>query len=136
MGLVVDANILFSFFNEKSKARELSTLSSIILYSPEFALEEINKHRGEILKRFSLSDVQFSLILKLLQIVINFVKSEEYTRFLPKAKEISPDPDDVDFFALALKLECDIWSNDTNLKEQSRVKVFSTKDLVESSKLL
>lgn len=131
MRLVVDTNILFSLFNEKSKARELSTLSSLVLYSPEFALVEIDKHKGEILKRFALSDMQFSLILKLLQTVVNFVKSEEYRQFLPKAKKVSPDPDDVDFFALSFKLECDIWSNDAKLKEQRLVKIFSTKDLIE-----
>jgi len=106
MRLVADTNILFSFFNEKSKARELSTLSSLILYSPEFALVEI-------------------------ETVVNFVKSEEYGQFLPKAKKVSPDPDDVDFFALSFKLECDIWSNDAKLKEQRHVKIFTTKDLVE-----
>ncbi len=131
MRLVADTNILFSFFNEKSKARELSTLSSLILYSPEFALVEIDKHKVEILKKFALSEMQFSFILKLLQIVVNFVKSEEYGQFLPKAKKVSPDPDDVDFFALSFKLECDIWSNDAKLKEQHHVKIFSTKDLVE-----
>jgi len=131
MRLVVDTNILFSFFNEKSKARELSTLSSLILYSPEFALVEIDKHKAEILKKFALSEMQFLLILKLLQIVVNFVKSEKYEQFLPNAKKISPDPDDVDFFALSLKLECDIWSNDAKLKEQHHVKIFSTKELVE-----
>ena len=136
MKFIVDTNILFSFFNEKSKARELSTLSPLILYSPEFALVEIDKHKDEILKKFSLSEMQFSLILKLLQIVVNFVKTKEYEQFLPKAKKISPDPDDVDFFALSFKLKCDIRSNDAELKEQSHVKIFSTKDLIENSNLL
>ena len=136
MKLVADTNVLFSFFNEKSKARELSTMSSLILYSPRFALDELDKHKDEILERFSLSELQFSFILKLLQTVVNFVKIGEYKRFLSKAKEISPDPDDVDFFALASKLECGIWSNDAELKKQSLVKIFSTKDLVERSKQL
>ena len=41
MRLVVNTNILFSFFNEKSKARELSILPELELYSPSFSLDEI-----------------------------------------------------------------------------------------------
>jgi predicted nucleic acid-binding protein len=44
---------------------------------------------------------------------------------------ISPDPDDVEYIAVALSIGCVIWSNDKDLKEkQSEVKVFSTADLV------
>lgn len=42
-----------------------------------------------------------------------------------------PDKDDVDFVALALKLNLPLWSNDSRLKEQSLVKVLSTRELVE-----
>ena len=135
MRLIIDTNILFSFFNEKSTARELSTRFSIILYSPEFALTELNKHKSEIMKRFSLTEIQYYFIIKLLQTVVNFVKKEEYYQFLPNAKRMCPDPDDVDFFALSLKLKCELWSNDTDLKKQSYVKVLSTKDMVKKFNL-
>jgi len=131
MKLVVDTNILFSFFNEKSKAREYATLLSLELYSPNFSLDELAEHKDEILKRFSLSDMQFSLILKILQSVVNFVNIKEYEQHLSKAQDVSPDPDDIDFFALAFKLECNMWSNDSKLNKQPYVEVFSTKDLVE-----
>jgi predicted nucleic acid-binding protein len=130
MKLVVNTNILFSFFNEKSKARELSILPELELYSPSFSLDEIEKNKLEILKRFSLSESQFSLIRNLLIAVIKFVPKEEYSKFFSEAKKISPDPDDVDFFALALKLNCPLWSEDKRLKKQSRIKVFSTSELV------
>jgi predicted nucleic acid-binding protein len=41
-----------------------------------------------------------------------------------------PDPDDIDFTALALKLDCPLWSNDKELKQQTVVKVFSTSELI------
>ena len=45
--------------------------------------------------------------------------------------QISPDPDDVEYLAVALSLGCAIWSKDSDLKEkQSRVNVFSTSDLI------
>ena len=55
---------------------------------------------------------------------------EEFLLFLPRAKEICPDRDDVAYFALALKLRCPLWSNDKKLKEQSTVAVLSTKEFL------
>lgn len=130
MRLVADTPEIFSFFNEKSKARELSLLPNLELNSPEFSLIEIKEHKGDILKRFSLSEVQFALIEKLLNATIKFSKEQEYSQFLNEAKSISPDSDDSDFFALALKLNCPIWSEEKKLKKQSKVKVFNTSELL------
>lgn len=132
MRLVADTNELFSFFNEKSKSRELSLRPKLDLFSPAFALDELGEHKSEILERFSLSNLQFSLIRRLLTVTIRFVDSVEYSGFLSRAIELSPDPDDVDFFALALKLDCPIWSEDRKMGHgQSHVKVISTQELVE-----
>jgi predicted nucleic acid-binding protein len=119
MKLVVDTNILFSFFNSRSTARDLSTRYNLILYSPEFALEELDKYKNVIMKRFLLTEMQYVFIIKLLQTVVNFVKIDEYEKFFLKAKKVSPDPDDIDFFALSLKLNCQLWSNDAVLKKNS-----------------
>ena len=131
MKLVADTNVLFSFFNERSKARELSLLPNLELHSPSFALGEIGEHKSEILKKFSLTEAQFTLIEKLLGTVVKFARGEEYSEFLSRAMKLSPDPDDADFFGLALKLNCPIWSNDKGLKQQTRVKVLSTEELIE-----
>lgn len=130
MRIVIDTNEIFSFFNRKSKAREISLLPNIELYSPLFSLEEIKKHKSDILERFNLTEEQYSLIEKLLRIVVNFISEDEYSQFTTEARGFSPDPNDVDFFALALKLNCPIWSQDGLLKEQKRVKVYSTFDLM------
>lgn len=131
MLLVADTNILISFFNERSTARELATSSSLELCSPRFALHEINKHKQDVLEAFSLSDGQFSFILRLLNGTVQFVETEEYRRFLSRAIRACPDPDDIDFFALALKLGCPVWSNEKKLKKQSGVRVLSTEELLE-----
>lgn len=131
MKLVIDTNEIFSFFNEKSKARSISLIPELELYSPSFSLDEIEEHKSEILERFSLSETQFLLIKKLLRVVVKFDREEEYAKFLSDAKQISPDPEDIDFFALALKLNCSLWSEDKLLKQQSKVKVFSTDELME-----
>ena len=130
MRLVADANEIFSFFNETSKARELSLSPELELHSPYFSLEEIKEHKSEVLDRFTLSETQYLLIEKLLKTIIEFVKENKYSEFLEEAKEISLDPDDVEYFALALKLKCPIWSEDPNFKKQSKVKVYDTSELL------
>lgn len=52
-------------------------------------------------------------------------------RFFQRQKKISPDPDDIDFFALSFSLNCNLWSNDADLKKQSSLELWSTKDLIE-----
>lgn len=129
MKFVIDTNEIFSFFNEKSKARSLSTLPNLELHSPFFALEEIKKHKSDIIERFSLSDEQYALILKLVEFAVKFSKEERYHEFIEEAKTISPDPNDVEYFALALKLDCPFWSEDKLLKRQNKVKVISTSEI-------
>lgn len=131
MKLVVDTNILFSFFNRKSTARDISTRYDLLLYSPEFALIELEKYKDVIMKRFSLTEMQYYLIIKFLQTVVNFVGTDAYESFFSRAKKGTPDPDDIDFFALSFSLNCPLWSNDADLKKQSSLDVWSTKDLVE-----
>ena len=132
MRLIVDTSVLFSFFNEKSKARELSTLPELELYAPKFALDEIDEHKENIKEEFSLSEMQFSLIIKLLEMFVDFVPLKRYIKLFEEAMHLVPDPDDVDFFALSLKHDkTPIWSNDPHFKMQSEIRVFTTKELIE-----
>jgi len=49
--------------------------------------------------------------------------------YVEKAEKLTPDLDDMTYFALALKLNCAIWSNDKKLKEQNKVEVYNTYEL-------
>lgn len=130
MKLIIDANELFSFFNAKSKTRELALLSELELFSPKFALVEIRKYGSEIKKRFKLDDFQFETITNFMETIVKFRDVEDYVDKIDEAKVISPDPNDIDYFALALKLSCPIWSEDKELKKQKMVKVISTSELI------
>lgn len=44
--------------------------------------------------------------------------------------KISPDPDDADFIALALKAGFPLWSNDRRLKGIEEITVLNTEDVV------
>lgn len=75
--------------------------------------------------------VEVELDLALISSRIKFIPFSEFEKFLPQAKEICPDPSDLEYLALALRFNCSLWSDDKLLKEQDSVKVFSTSDLLE-----
>jgi predicted nucleic acid-binding protein len=130
MRLVVDANILFSFFNRKSTARDLILSGKMTLYSPEFILKEIEKYKGEIMDKFSLTETQYLVVLNIAREFIVFVPISGFIDKIREVAEASPDPKDVQYLALAMKYGIPIWSNDKRLKEQSIVTVFSTEELI------
>lgn len=99
------------------------------LFAPEYVLEEIENHTDEILERGGISREDLSVFLSIIKSRIHIIPSEELEPFIEEAKHISPDPDDVHYFALALKLQCPVWSNEKKSKGQYSVKVFSTDDM-------
>ena len=133
MLLTIDANILFALFNPKSFTRRFIILNRDVLelYSPKFAIEEIERYKQDILEKFNLTEDNFEIIISFIRSIISFVDLEFYKERLIEAKRISPDIKDVEYFALALKLNCPIWSNDKVLKNQKTVKVLSTNELIE-----
>ncbi|ASJ07933.1 hypothetical protein A3L11_01305 [Thermococcus siculi] len=123
--------MLFSFFGKSTVTRELVFLLSGRLISPEFALEELREHRDEILKKAKIGEKEFEEILSVLREHIIFVKEGFYAEFIPLALKITPDKDDADFVALALKVKAPLWSNDKRLKEIEEIEVLNTKELLE-----
>lgn len=130
MRFVVDTNVLFTFFWKGSFTKGLLVDQDLEFFAPEFALQEINMHRNEILEKTGISPEKFRESKRDMAIFVEFVPLEEYSKFLKQAAPI-PDKDDIDFVALALKLNLPIWSNDPHLKQQSQVKVFTTRELLE-----
>src|SRR3989344_2896932 len=131
MELVIDANIFFSaLISSGGKTQELLFSEELILFAPEFLGEELRKHEPEISKKSGLSKNDFELAVSLISSRVYFVPFSEFKQFLTKAKKISPDPNDVEYFAVALKHACALWSNDKELKKQDEVKVVSTTELL------
>ena len=130
MDLVVDANIIFAALVKDGTTIDLLLEPDIHLFAPEFLFEEILKHKDELLKKTRRRAEEFDEIFDILEQKITIIPKEDFESFLEEASKISPDPDDTVYFALALKINAAIWSNDRKLKEQDRIKVYSTKDLL------
>lgn len=132
MDLVVDANVFIAaVISLQGHTADLFFTPGIYLHAPELLLEEIEEHKEELVEKSKMSEEGFDKVLLFLKAQIRFVPLMDLLTCLPRAKEISPDPDDMAYFALALKLSCSLWSNDKRLKFQSEVKVLSTSELLQ-----
>lgn len=130
MKLVTDTNVLMPFFWKNSKTRKIIIGNGFELIAPEFALEEINKYKKEIMKKAGISEEEFKNLRIDLAVYVNFLSIKKYKKFLKKSLDISPDEKDIDFFAVALKFKCPLWSNDKDLKKQNEIKIYSTEEII------
>ena len=67
------------------------------------------------------------------KILLNFVRivsKQEYLECMEEASKLAKHTKDMPYFALALSLNCAIWSDEKSFKQQSKVKVHSTSELV------
>jgi len=140
MKFVVDSNVLFTFFWRSSVFEDISSREEITLFSPEFALEEINKYSSEIMKKSGLARNEFLKRETELIKRVEFIPLNGYSDFFKEAESLAKTfskeqkkefLEDIDFFTLALKLHCPIWTNDRLFKKQSEVSVLTTKEMIE-----
>ncbi len=129
--MLLDTNILFSFFRDNPVRRAILKAESysLELYSPEYAIEELKKNLHDLIKYSKLSEEEIFFMLKKLEKHVKFIPKEEFKQFESKAKQFSPHDKDLPFFSLAIKLNCAIWSNEPGFKEQTEVDIFNTQNL-------
>ena len=130
MDLVIDANVIFAILIKDSINLDLLFKNEIYLYAPEFLFTEFGEYEKIIGEKTERSEDEFNKLLGILQNKIVIFAREEIEPFLEEAKRICPDKDDAPYFALALKFNIPIWSNDKKLKEQNKIKVYSTQDIL------
>src|SRR3989344_6656156 len=117
MDLVVDANIIIStLISPVGKTAEILFSNKLTLHIPEYLLEELEKYEEEISKKSRLSSEKIGLLFSLISSKLEIVPFKEFEDFTKEASKICPDPKDTEYFALALKLRCPLWSNDKKLK--------------------
>jgi len=118
--VVVDTNILFAALRVKSSAiRNILVSSDITFYSPNFLMTELFKHKERILNKSKLTEEETYETLTKLFTSIHFVSEDSLsTGNLIAAYRLCNEIDEKDtpFVALALELECEIWTNDEVLK--------------------
>ncbi|PIN93037.1 hypothetical protein COU54_04775 [Candidatus Pacearchaeota archaeon CG10_big_fil_rev_8_21_14_0_10_31_24] len=127
MNLVADTNILFSLCNKNSTANLLTHKHQLNLFSLNYALLELEKYKETLIKK---SNQSFTDSINLLKQLVQFINVKDLKKEIQECKFLTQDLADIPFLALAKHLNITIWSNDSHLKEQSLIQVFSTLDLL------
>lgn len=132
MELVVDTNLVLAGLLKPSLTQKMLLSPQNKLLLPEYSLREIEKHSEEFMKRMGKTRKEFETALFTIISNIKIIPHEEYESLEQKALLLCPEKhkDDWPFIALALKLSCPLWSNDSALKRQLEVKVYSTAELL------
>lgn len=131
--LVIDANILFASLIKNGVTARLLFSENYRYLAPEFLFEEFAKYKEIILKKTHRSPKEFDTYLHIMKSRIEVIPMSQIKPFLQEAAEISPDPKDSVYLALAMKLNCSVWSNDKILKEkQSVVKIITTSEILQA----
>lgn len=130
MDFVVDANIIFAALIKDNFSYYFLFEKEFHLFTPEYVFIELEKHKEEILEKTERTSEEFYRLIEVLKRRLIIVPLEELTKYIEKAEQISPDRGDIAYFALALKLNCSIWSNEKKLKQQDEIKVYHTHELV------
>ncbi len=129
--IVVDTNILFSFFWKESITRKLIINLKKSLLTTQKAREELRKYQNEIMRKVNITNKEFESLLFELEKYIEFIEKKEYMDTIEKVEKIAPDKEDCDFLALAYKHNYILWSNDEKLRNQQLVRIITTKELLE-----
>lgn len=132
MRLVLDTNILIAALIKDSLSREILFLPGFDFLLPEYALEEVNRHRTKIARHSGLRLEEIDLLLSLLLESVTVVPMGRIVPHLKAAEALigAIDPGDVPFVALALAMENDgIWSNDRAFEHLPGIRLWKTSDI-------
>jgi predicted nucleic acid-binding protein len=132
MRLVLDTNILIAALIKDSLTRTFFFFPDLELLLPEYALEEVNRHRAKIARHSRLTYREIDLLLSLLLESVTVVPAKRILPHLMAADALigDIDKDDVPFVALALAVENDgIWSNDRAFENLPGIKLWKTPDI-------
>jgi predicted nucleic acid-binding protein len=104
-------------------------MEGIEIVTTEFNVREVREYIGVIAAKYHLSEEILESQLKLLPRLI--YQQKFYADFLDSAsKQLTAiDKDDVELFALSLKLKIPVWSNDKHF-QHAGIKTYSTAKLL------
>ncbi len=127
--IVIDSNLIFSALRGKESITRNRILNSQeVLFTPNFLIGEIFKHKESILKKSKASEEEtLEFLLKILN-KIHFINEENIsTGNFIEAYRLCHDVDekDIPFVALALELGYELWTRDEELKNGLKKKGFN-----------
>lgn len=101
MDLVIDANVLFSALIKDNFSFALLFNEKFHLFTPEYIFTELEKHKEEILKKTEPTEEEFFRMIETIKRRRVIAPLEELVPYVEEAEKLTPDPDDMAYFALA-----------------------------------
>ncbi len=135
MYLVIDVNVVISSLLSRGDSFNVFVLNEIFnkfnFIAPEFLLIEFEKHREEIIKRSKLDEDKAQEVINFVIDKITFVSDFQFNDKIKEAKKILKDHEkDAPYLALALKLNCNIFSGDKIFKSICKDRVKNPKEIL------
>jgi predicted nucleic acid-binding protein len=130
--IVINSNILFSALIKDSITRRIILDYEEQFLFPSYILEEMEKHKNELLTKSKMKQKDFEDLLRLLLQKVIIIPKELLLHYKNDAYHIIKDidPDDVIFIASAIAYsDSIIWSDDKKLKQQSIVRIINTNEM-------
>ena len=132
--LVIDSNVIMAAFIRDNISRRIILDYEINLIAPDFILLEIESKKSLILSKSGLNQDSFDLLLSSLSTKIKIIPKKDYEPDLNIAKSLIGERDinDVSYLALAIAKDYPIWTNDKDFHVQKSVKIYTTKQVIDS----
>jgi predicted nucleic acid-binding protein len=136
MKATVDANILFACLIKEGKTRELWFNPELELVAPGFIITEYLKYRKTIQTKSGQTEDEFQKFSSLIITQLTLIPDKELYPYLPAAASLSDDDKDWLYLACAICKDTVLWSNDVGFRNQKRVKVLATAEMVKQVGML
>ncbi len=131
MQLVIDANIIIAMLIKPGKIIDLFFNNRLEIFAPQLLFDELENNKNYIIDKSKIDKEWFELFYTIIKKNVRIIPEEEFLKSRERAEEICQDQKDIVYFALALYLQCSIWSNEKRLKKQENIKVYSSGELIE-----
>lgn len=124
--IAVDANVILSALIGGKAAEVFVETNDIEFITTSNIIDEVREYIPSLSQKKGLDDKAMRAVLSLLPIRV--YPEDAYIGKRPAALALigKRDPDDAELLALALALDCAIWSNDNDLKDVGEAKVYTT----------
>lgn len=133
MNVIVDSSEIISAIIKDGKTREIIINSWPEFLMPLVVFEEIEKYESLLIDKSGLSKEEVWEIIKKLCKYITLIPDEVLRPYIYEGLKLIGESDEEDslFIASALAYQGSIiWSDDKHFKNQDKIKVYTTKELI------
>ncbi len=132
MEFVIDTNRIIASLIKDGISRKILLNEKFNFITPDYTISEILKYKNEVINKAKITNKEFELLLSILFEKIRIIPKLEYKNSIKESINLIKDIKDIPFMALAISSKADgIWSDDTDFKTQNKIKIFTTKDMIQ-----